>query len=665
MSNMTQRRHSSEYSAHTNDSMSSSVSIDIGELKGREAMKARGQLYALLFKYPMAICAMIPATLYGAVPTCVFVVFSKILNDLFGYAIYKEDTLHHIGIYCCYIVCIAVGACICKFLSTFLWTRMGSIYVTDLKDKVFMNLMHSEVGYFDVTPIGGILTNLGEDAELVQTNFGTTKGTQFQNFGQFISGMICCFIYNWKIALITCCLIPYAFIVITILSKSINHHFNLRFYYVAQSMTITEETLSAVRTVKGCNREDIEYVRLKEVLDKVVNESYKVGGLISLLITFVFIGVWAIIIGNMYYGGKMVVDKELKPANLISVFGFMMFGSLGIIELQTSLQAEQKAINSGSRILRMIEHQSDIPFSGGETIDDFKGEIEFRNVSFKYPTRDVYVLKNVSFVIHAGQAGALVGHSGSGKSTCVQILERYYNITEGLVLLDGHDINTLDPRWLHHKIGMVGQEPVLFQLTIKENIKYGKPDATDEEVERALEMSNAKGFVEKLTGRENYFVGEKGASLSGGQRQRIAIARALITDPVVLICDEATSALDNASEKKVQKALDIVMQGRTSVTVAHRLTTVINSNIIYAFDNGEIREQGTHAELLAKRGFYYELIKRQLKSEDVDSNDNQQPPKPNSDVKSSSNSVTSVNNDVNQIEDTEEEDSSSSSTSSN
>ncbi|KAH0789444.1 ABC transporter family protein [Histomonas meleagridis] len=295
----------------------------------------------------------------------------------------------------------------------------------------------------------------------------------------------------------------------------------------------------------------------------------------------------------------------------MSVFGYMTFGSYSIINLQTSLQGEQKAIHAGSRLLEMIGHESSIPFEGGETLEDFKGRIEFRNVSFKYPTRDAFVLKNV-FVIKPGQMGALVGHSGSGKSTCVQLLERFYDVTDGQILLDGHDIKTLDPHWLHQKIGLVSQEPILFQLSIKDNIKYGVRDATDEMIREAAEKANALKFIEKLDGKFDYFVGEKGDTLSGGQRQRIAIARALIKDPVILITDEATSALDAASEKKVQIALDEVMKNRTAVVVAHRLSTIRNANVIYVFDAGEIVEVGNHQSLIEKKGHYYELVKRQL-----------------------------------------------------
>jgi ABC-type multidrug transport system fused ATPase/permease subunit len=293
-----------------------------------------------------------------------------------------------------------------------------------------------------------------------------------------------------------------------------------------------------------------------------------------------------------------------------------MFGVMGIIMLQGTLQGEQKALAAGARILKLTEDKPSIPYEGGEIIDDFKGSIEFRNVSFKYPTRDVYVLRNVSFEIKPNEMGALVGHSGSGKSTCVQLLERFYEAEEGLILLDGKDIRTLDPRWLHRVIGLVQQEPLLFLASVQENIKYGAADATHEEVLAAADVANARKFVEKLDHGFDQQVGERGGALSGGQRQRIAIARAVIKDPVILITDEATSALDADSEKKVQQALDKVMENRTAVIVAHRLSTIRHADVIYVFDGGEIKEVGTHDTLVAKQGCYYNLVKKQLTEEE-------------------------------------------------
>lgn len=605
------RRSSSEYS------LESTVSYDRVDIDEGEKTRARGKLYLILLKHWKVRAVFLPSVLNGFVPLATMALIGQILNLHTKFVVDGIDTLDKILSYCVYIIIISVAAAICRFLNSFLWVRIGSEFTISLKRQLFENMMRSEVAFFDVNPIGGIMTLLGEDSQLVQDSFGTIKGTQLQNFGQFFGGIVLCYVYQWRMALIATCIIPFTIVVIFVMSKFIDRHINFKYYYVSESMTIAEETLSAIRTVRGANREDQEIKRFMKETRHVYEEDSKISYWISAMMSTIMTALWIMLVGNIYYGGTLVSKKIMANGDLFSVFSFMMFGCMGIIELQTSLQGEQKAIASGARILKLIQHIPEIPFDGGDTIEDFKGHIEFRNVSFKYPTRDVYVLKNVSFEIKAGQIGALVGHSGSGKSTCVQLLERYYDPTEGLVLLDGRDITTLNPHWIHQKISLVSQEPSLFQMSIRDNIKYGARDASDEEVESAADMASASKFIKKLDHGFDQMVGEKGSTLSGGQRQRIAIARALIKDPVILITDEATSALDAGSEKKVQQALDKVMESRTSVIVAHRLTTIRNAHIIYVFSAGNIVETGVHDELVAKRGFYYDLVRRQLSQEDA------------------------------------------------
>jgi ABC-type multidrug transport system fused ATPase/permease subunit len=325
---------------------------------------------------------------------------------------------------------------------------------------------------------------------------------------------------------------------------------------------------------------------------------------------------WGTVMGNLYYAGYLVSQPNTgyEVGDLITIFGCQVMANFAIVSLQISMRMEKNAISSGTRILHISKYHPNICFEGGDRIENFRGEIEFRNVSFKYPSRDTYVLKNVSFRIRPGQIVALIGHSGSGKSTCVQLIERFYDTTDGMILLDGHDIKTLDPRWIHQKIGLVAQDPVLFHTTVRTNIVYGTWQATDEQIAAAAEAANIASFINTLPHKYDEMVGEKGSTLSGGQRQRIAIARAIVKDPVILVTDEATSALDAESERRVQDALDHVMQNRTAVIVAHRLSTIRNAHVIHVFDDGSIKESGTHDELVARKSYYYNLVSRQLES---------------------------------------------------
>lgn len=617
MSQINRTRNSSEYSRDGSSSSSVSAKIKVDD---NDQKRARAKIYGYLFRNWWADVALIPSLFIGAIPIIMYVMFGRIVNALTQYYMTQllptpYDPMDEIFKQAMYLVALACAAGVARFLDSLLWIRNGSYLSTKLKRQLFTNMMKNEVTFFDVNPIGGILTLLSEDAQQVEDAFGLIKGQQVQNLGQFIVGIVMAFVYYWQMALIALASIPVIGIVLGILMPGIVKQAGLKFLHIANAMTIAEETLSAARTVKGCNREDKELERFMKSTKLSAKAEVMIGVYIIVIIFTIQFVMWGDTIGNLYFGAWRVSQGKLEVGDLFSVFGFSVFGVFGIIQLQGTLQGEQKAIAAGARILKLTEHEPAIPFEGGETIEDFKGHIEFRNVSFKYPTRDVYVLRNVSFEIKPCQMGALVGHSGSGKSTSVQLLERYYDCEEGLVLLDGKDIRTLDPRWLHRKIGLVQQEPMLFQMSIRDNIKYGARDATDDDVYAAAEIANAKKFVDKLDKGFDQQVGEKGSALSGGQRQRIAIARAVIKDPVILICDEATSALDADSEKKVQRALDKVMERRTSVVVAHRLSTIRNANIIYVFDSGEIKEQGTHDELLAKGEWYYNLVKRQLSQE--------------------------------------------------
>lgn len=616
MSTNSERRQSSEYSVDTSSYLSKDKPIEVDE---DDKKNARSHIYGLLFKNWMAKVAIIPSFITGAAPILIYLVLGDIITAIAMYnfnAISADEAVHVFSVNSWYMCIVAIGSGIMKFLDTFFWIRLGSSVSTKLKHDLFQNMMKSEVSFFDINPIGNILTLLSEDAQSVQDAFGTTKGTQIMSLGQFLAGIILAYVYSWRLALIATATIPLIFILLIIVMPPIIKNAAIRFEHVAVSMTIAEETLSSIRTVRGFNREKIEVRRFMKETKEASKYERKIGFWITLMVCFIQVIIWGATLGNLYWGATLVDKDIMEIGDLFSVFGFTMFGCFGVIGIQTSMQGEQKAISSGARILKLSQHIPEIPFDGGDIIEDFKGHIEFRCVSFKYPTRDVYVLKNVSFEIKPGQIGALVGHSGSGKSTCVQLLERYYDATEGLVLLDGHDIKTLDPRWLHRKIALVSQEPTLFHSTIEYNIKYGASDATEEQVNEAAEVANAMRFIKKLDKQMKTDVGEKGASLSGGQRQRIAIARAVIKNPVILITDEATSALDSQSEKKVQHALDKVMENRTAVIVAHRLSTIRNAHVIYVFDAGEIKEVGTHDSLIAMGGYYFTLVERQLTQED-------------------------------------------------
>eukprot|EP00842_Homolaphlyctis_polyrhiza_P002814 jgi/Hompol1/3533/HPOL_006598-RA len=320
----------------------------------------------------------------------------------------------------------------------------------------------------------------------------------------------------------------------------------------------------------------------------------------------------------VYYGSRLVISGNLTDGQLVAYMLSAQSIQESLAYAGVLMGQSSNAIASASRIFEFVHRESKIPIRGGLSPESLNGTIEFRNVEFKYPTRPKHpVLERFSLIVPAGKVIALCGSSGSGKSTVAQLIERFYDPDSGAVLLDGIDIRDLDPKWLRSRIGYIGQEPILFATSLIENIRYGRPDATDEQVYEAARQANAHDFVTAFPDGYQTVVGERGVTLSGGQRQRLAIARAILKNPQILVLDEATSALDTQSERIVQDALERIMKGRTVLVIAHRLSTIQNADQIVVLsgagksmrESGNVVEMGTHSQLMLKRGAYYNLTK--------------------------------------------------------
>ncbi|MGH0168552.1 UNVERIFIED_CONTAM: hypothetical protein FKN15_054383 [Acipenser sinensis] len=323
--------------------------------------------------------------------------------------------------------------------------------------------------------------------------------------------------------------------------------------------------------------------------------------------------VLALQVSILYYGGHLVVSGHLTSGNLISFIIYELELGDCMENIGAVYTGLMQGVGAAEKVFEFIDRKPQLSSDGTLAPDTLKGLVEFKNVTFSYPTRpETQVLKDVSFTLHPGQVTALVGPSGSGKSSCVSLLEHFYRAQAGQVLLDGSPIEEYDHRYLHTKVSLVGQEPVLFARSVQENIAYGLTDCCLEEIVQASMKANAHGFITELPDGYSTDAGEKGAQLSGGQKQRVAIARALVRSPHVLILDEATSALDAESEHIVQQALNGIMQDRTVLVIAHRLSTVEKAHNIIVIDKGEVLEQGTHRDLMQKDGLYSKLVKRQI-----------------------------------------------------
>jgi ATP-binding cassette, subfamily B, bacterial MsbA len=378
---------------------------------------------------------------------------------------------------------------------------------------------------------------------------------------------------------------------------------------LAEANSVLEETLSAIRIVQSFVRETYERGRygakIQEALKLAVKRSVASGGFIAFIILVVYSGIAVV----LWFGSRMVLSGQISAGELIAfvLYTFVVGGSIGGM---TELYGQfNQAIGATRRIFELLDTAPDIRDpEEPEQVGTVSGEVILKNVDFTYPDeRGLAVLQGVSVEARAGQIVALVGPSGAGKSTLVSLIPRFYDVSAGGIFVDGHDIRRLRLADLRRAIGVVPQETTLFGGTIRENIAYGKLDATDAEIEAVARAAHAHEFISEFPDGYSTIVGERGVKLSGGQRQRVAIARALLKDPAILILDEATSSLDSESERLVQDALETLMEGRTTFVIAHRLSTVRRANRIVVLDQGRIVEEGTHEELLSNAGLYKQL----------------------------------------------------------
>lgn len=383
--------------------------------------------------------------------------------------------------------------------------------------------------------------------------------------------------------------------------------------------------LSSVRTVYAFNGQKKELERYEHQLVPA-----KKNGIKRAIVTASGLAMMWLVIYSSYglafwYGVRLIIrsidnnNTQYEPSTMITVFFCVLMGAFSSGQSAPYFEAFGQARGAATLIFEIINRTSEIDSSSekGKKLNGFKGEIKFQNVYFNYPARpDVRVLNGIDLIAEPGQTVALVGQSGCGKSTLVQIIQRFYDVQKGKILVDGIDIRDLNVGWLREQIGIVGQEPVLFNCSIAENIQLGKPSASIKEIQQAAIDANAHDFIMRLPQQYDTLVGERGSQLSGGQKQRIAIARALVSNPKILLLDESTSALDLHSESVVQAALDKASIGRTTFIVAHRLSTVKNADKIIVIDNGEVKEIGTHSDLIASKGLYYMLVQTQQRADE-------------------------------------------------
>uniref|UniRef100_A0A672J3I9 ATP-binding cassette, sub-family B (MDR/TAP), member 4 n=1 Tax=Salarias fasciatus TaxID=181472 RepID=A0A672J3I9_SALFA len=507
---------------------------------------------------------------------------------------------------------------IVAYLQVSLWTLAAGRQVRRIRTLFFHRIMQQDIGWFDINETGELNTRLTDDIYKIQEGIGDKVGMLIQGFTTFIASFVIGFIKGWKLTLVILAVSPVLAISAAIFSKVLTSFTSKEQAAYAKAGAVAEEVLSAVRTVFAFSGQEKEIQRYHKNLEDAKNMGIKKAISANIAMGFTFMMIYISYALAFWYGSTLILADEYTIGTVLTVFFVVIIGAFSMGQTSPNIQTFASARGAAHKVYNIIDHNPSIDsFSEAGFRPDFvKGDIEFKNISFSYPSRpDVKVLNDMSLSVKSGQTLALVGSSGCGKSTTIQLLQRFYDP----VSIDGHDIRSLNIRYLREMIGVVSQEPILFATTISENIRYGRPDVTQQEIEQAAKEANAYDFIMQLPDFET-LVGDRGTQMSGGQKQRIAIARALVRNPKILLLDEATSALDAESETIVQAALDKVRLGRTTLVVAHRLSTIRNADLIAGFQKGEIVEIGTHGELMKTKGVYHTLVTMQVTcpSEDDD-----------------------------------------------
>ncbi|KAG0477928.1 hypothetical protein HPP92_012647 [Vanilla planifolia] len=565
------------------------------------------------------------AVVHGSAMPVFFLLFGDLVNGFGKNQVNLSKMTDEVSKYALYFVYLGLVVCVSSYAEIACWTYTGERQSGTLRRKYLEAVLKQDVGFFDTdVRTGDIVFSVSSDTLLVQDAISEKVGNFIHYLSTFLAGLVVGFISAWRLALLSVAVIPgiafagglYAYTLTGLTSKSRESY--------ANAGIVAEQAIAQVRTVYSFAGESKTLNAYSEAIQQTLKLGYKAGMAKGLGIGCTY-GIacmsWALV---FWYAGVFIRNGQTDGGKAFTAIFSAIVGGMSLGQSFSNLGAFSKGKTAGYKLMEIIQQKSAIvqELSDGNILEEVHGNIELKDVTFSYPSRpDVIIFREFSLFFPAGKTVAIVGGSGSGKSTVVALIERFYDPNQGHALLDNVDVRTLQLRWLRDQIGLVNQEPALFATTILENILYGKFDATMAEVEAAATAANAHSFIALLPSGYNTQVGERGVQLSGGQKQRIAIARAMLKNPKILLLDEATSALDSDSESIVQEALDRLMVGRTTVVIAHRLSSIKNVDTIAVIQQGQVVETGTHEELIAKgsSGAYSSLIRFQEMARNRDS----------------------------------------------
>jgi len=591
------------------------------DVKPRKASKKQLNAAKHLYKYIKPYRSnFILGLIFLSLTSIIFMVVPAAVGQMLKAA--KGDTLvpylnMHLNIYQYgwLFLAILISQGILSYLRVNLFAIVTENALAKIRIDLYNKLLSQPLEFFEKNRVGDVVSRLSTDVEKLQTAFSITLPEFLRQIIVFVLGVGLLLVYSVKLTIVMLAVFPLVIMLAIIFGKYIKKLAKDRQEYLAQTNVIVDETFQSFQSVKAYVNEKFELNRYSAKMFELVEIALKYARAKGVFFTFIITGLFGALFFILWMGGIEVYKGNLSVEELTAFIFYAMVIGGSIAGLGNQYTELLGALGATERVKEILDEDQELSIEDSPILAaSFKRSITFENVAFSYPSRkDIEVLHQINFEVTKGQKIALVGSSGSGKSTIVKLLSRFYDLEHGQILIDGKNIQELEIKSLRKIIGIVPQEVILFGGSILENIKYGKLDATLEEVKAAADQANALDFIEGFPEKFNTLVGERGVQLSGGQKQRVAIARAILKNPDILVLDEATSSLDAESEKQVQDALENLMQNRTTFIIAHRLSTVRSADEILVLNQGKIVERGTHKALLkVVDGFYSKLLKLQI-----------------------------------------------------
>lgn len=576
-----------------------------GELSGREALK--------ILKYFSNKALMAFTILFAIFSGVMPLLMNIFMGDMVNVMNSGDNFLNRFVKIIYKLIGFNFGMLVCMGINMHLRFTANPFFMRDLRRHLFRAFLEKDITYFDRIPTGVMVGRISQDVTLIHEIFVDKLCTALQMLAQSVGGIILSLIIMWEAALIGIAAIFVAGLVYYFGDRIVDRIWIEYNESASAAASKAEEIITSFRTIKSFDCELKESQLFKgqlESVDAVFKKTSIAQGVKDAIIALLLNAMQA---GTLYFASYLIQKKPnlgYVPGDLFVILMSLSFATLGISSALTLSDDFKKTTISAAKLLEIIETPPKVDRKLGGSLESVKGKIEFRDVSFRYETQKVNAIDHLSFVINPGETVAFVGESGCGKSTTLQLIQRFYEINSGQILLDDVDMSTLSPVFIRSQISIVPQSPVLFSMSIMDNIRYSNPKSTEAEVAAAARIGNAHNFIMEMP--QNYKSEVQQTSLSGGQKQRICISRAILANTPILLLDEATAALDTESERLVQQSLENFRHGKTAILVAHRLATVMNADRILVFREGKVVEEGNHQELLAKGGIYADLVKYQL-----------------------------------------------------